>query len=65
MNPLGEQFHNHHFSNGYELVNGVARHTENLENFHIPPDVIKRHIMPGQFIELRIDSAHRRKVSSH
>ena len=56
MNHLGEQFHGQHFSNGYELVNGVAMHAENPNNFHIPPEVIKRHIRTGQFIELRIDS---------
>ena len=32
-------------------------HTENPENFHIPPDVIKRHVSPSQFVELRIDSS--------
>ena len=31
-------------------------HNENPENFHIPPSVIKRHVRPGQFVELRIDS---------
>ena len=44
------------FANGYELVNGVALHLENPTHFHIPPDVIKKHIRPGQFVELRIDS---------
>ena len=29
---------------------------EHPENFRIPPDVIKRHVRPGQFVELRIDS---------
>lgn len=53
---LEQQFDDHHFANGYELVNGVAMRTENPENFHIPPKVIKRHIRPGQFVELRIDS---------
>jgi len=37
-------------------VNGVAMHAENPDNFQIPPDVIKRHVSPGQFVELRIDS---------
>jgi hypothetical protein len=31
-------------------------HAENPENFHIPPDVIKRHVRTGHFVELRIDS---------
>lgn len=53
---LQEQFDSQQFSNDYKLVNGVVMHSENPENFHIPPDVIKRHISPGQFVELRIDS---------
>ena len=44
------------FANGYQLVNGVVLHLENPTHFHIPPDVIKKHIRPGQFVELRIDS---------
>jgi hypothetical protein len=44
------------FANGYELVNGVTMHAENPSNFHVPPEVIKRHVRPGQFVELRIDS---------
>ena len=56
MNRLHPQFENQKFSNDYELVNGVEMHTENPENFQIPPAVIKRHIVPGQFVELRIDS---------
>lgn len=53
---LKQQFDSLHFPNDYQLVNGIAMHAENPENFHIPPDVIKRHISPGQFVELRIDS---------
>ena len=56
MNHLQQQFDSQQFSNEYELVNGVIMHTENPENFQIPPDVIKRHVRPGQFVELRIDS---------
>lgn len=56
MTTLQQQFDSQHFSNDYELVNGVAMHTENPENFHIPPDVIKRYVSPSQFVELRIDS---------
>jgi hypothetical protein len=56
MMTLQQQFDDQHFSNEYQLVNGVAMHAENPENFHIPPDVIKRHISAGQFVELRIDS---------
>ena len=53
---MKRQFDNQHLSNGYELVNGAAMHAENPGNFHIPPEVIKRHVRPGQFVELRIDS---------
>ena len=56
MNNLQQQFSDQHFSNEYQLVNGVAMHSENPDNFHIPPQVIKRHVRPGQFVELRIDS---------
>jgi hypothetical protein len=44
------------FRNGYELVNGVAMHHANPTHFHVPPDVVKKHIRPGHFVELRIDS---------
>ena len=53
---LEQLFDDQHFANEYQLVNGVAMHTENPQNFHIPPEVIKRQVRPGQFIELRIDS---------
>ena len=53
---LEQQCDDQQFSNGYELVNGVAIHAENPDNFHIPPEVIKRHVRPGQFVEPRIDS---------
>ena len=56
-NSLQEQFDSQQFSNDYQLVNGVNMHTENPENFHIPPPVIKRHIRPCYFVELRIDSS--------
>ena len=53
---LEQQFDQQRFSNGYELVNGVAMHAESGDRFQIPPDVIKKHIALGQFVELRIDS---------
>jgi hypothetical protein len=56
MNNLQQQFDDQQFANEYQLVNGVAMNTENPENFHVPPEVIKRHVRPGQFVELRIDS---------
>ena len=31
-------------------------HAENPDNFQIPPEVLKRHVRPSQFVELRIDS---------
>ncbi len=56
MPTLKQQFDHQQFSNGYELVNGVAMHTENGDRFQIPPDVIKKHVSIGQYVELRIDS---------
>jgi hypothetical protein len=56
MFNLEERFERQQFSNEYELVDGVAKHFENAEHFQIPPAVIKRHVRPGQFVELRIDS---------
>jgi len=56
MNNLQQQLSDQQFTNEYQLVNGVAMHAENPDNFQIPPDVIKRHVRPGQFVELRIDS---------
>ena len=56
MSNLEQQFIDQQFSNEYKLVNGVAMHAENPENFQTPPEVIKRHVKPNQFVELRIDS---------
>ena len=56
MASLEAEFNSQAFANGYELVNGVVMHRENGDNFRIPPDVIKRNVNGGQFVELRIDS---------
>ena len=56
MPSLESQFVLQKFDNGFELVDGVAMHAENGELFQIPPDVIKKHVKPGLFVELRIDS---------
>lgn len=56
MSSLQHDFDAQQFANGYELVNGVVMHRENGDNFRIPPDVIKRHVSSGQFVEVRIDS---------
>ena len=56
MSGLQQQFDEQRLSNGYQLVNGVEMHRENPDHFLIPPDVIKRHVAAGQFVELRIDS---------
>ena len=55
MNNLQQQFDDQQFANEYQLVNGVAMHSENPDNFHVPPEVIKRHVRPGQYVELRIE----------
>lgn len=56
MNNLQQRFSDQQFANDYWLVNGVEMHAENPDNFQIPPEVIKRHVKSGQFVELRIDS---------
>ena len=57
VNPhLQQRLCEQKFLNDYQLVSGVKMHKENPDHFQIPPDVIKRHISPGQFVELRIDS---------
>lgn len=56
INTLEQQLNDQQFPNGYQLVNGVSMQAKNPDHFQIPPDVIKRHIRPGQFVELRIDS---------
>ena len=53
---IHKQFDSQQFLNDYQLVDGLVMHADNPENFHIPPDVVKRHIVSGQFVELRIDS---------
>ena len=53
---LQQSFDSQQFPNGYELVNGVAMRDLNPDTIHIPPDVIKRHIRIGHFVELRLDS---------
>ena len=56
MSNLQQQLSEQQFSNEYQLVNGIAMHTENPNNFQIPPEVIKRNVKTDQFVELRIDS---------
>ncbi len=57
MGDLAAQLQNQQFSNDYQLVDGERKHQENPEHFRIPPQVIKRQINVGHFVELRIDSA--------
>lgn len=56
MNILKGQFEAQVFTNEYQLVDGLRMHSEHPENFLILPDVIKRYVKHGQFVELRIDS---------
>ncbi len=53
---LETKYSQQQFPNGYDLVDGVAMHEANGDRFVIPPNVLKRHITPGQFVEVRIDS---------
>ncbi|MGI9472738.1 MAG: hypothetical protein ACR2NZ_14465 [Rubripirellula sp.] len=55
-NSLQQKYEEQQFPNGYELVDGVAMHAENGDRFQIPPDIIKKYVSIGQFVELRIDS---------
>ncbi len=62
MSALREEFERQQLSNGYQLVNGVAMHDENGAQFQIPHDVLKKHVVVGYFVELRIDST---RFSAH
>ena len=53
---LPRQLAHQHFPNEYQLVNGVAMHAENPDNFLIPHPVLKTHVGVGYFVELRLDS---------
>jgi hypothetical protein len=53
---LEKQYSHQQFPNGYQLVDGVAMHEANGSSFVIPPAVLKRHLTPGQFVEVRINS---------
>jgi len=53
---LQQQFDQQQFANEYEFVSGVVMHSENGDRFQVPPDVLKRHVGVGYFLELRIDS---------
>ena len=54
--PLQRRLEQQRLANGYELVNGVAMHAENGDRFQIPHAVLKKHVVVGHFVELRIDS---------
>ena len=56
MGDLAAQMQNQQFSNDYQLVDGERKHQENPGHFQIPPQVIKRQVNVGHFVELRIDS---------
>ena len=44
------------FENGYALVDGVKMHAENHDHFHIPHELLKKYIVAGFYVELRVDS---------
>lgn len=62
MDDLAAQLQHQQFSNDYQLVDGELKQRENPEHFQIPPQVIKRQVTVGHFVELRIDSA---RFSAH
>ena len=51
-----QAFAEQRFANDYQLVNGVEMNAANPNNFKIPPEVLKKHISSGHFVELRVDS---------
>lgn len=53
---IAQTYEAQQFANGYDLVDGVHMHQQNGDQFQIPPDVLKRHLGSGQFVELRINS---------
>lgn len=59
---IAHQLQQQTFPNGYDLVDGVEMHAANGDQFQIPPDVLKRHLQPGHFVEVRINSS---RFSSH
>jgi len=44
------------FANGYALVNGVAMHAQHGARFQIPHAVLKKYLVSGYFVEVRVDS---------
>jgi hypothetical protein len=56
MHDLQQRYTQQHFGNDYELVDGVAMHAQNGDRFRIPPELLKRHLAEGHFVELRLDS---------
>ncbi len=55
-NDLEHRFRQQKFANGYALIDGVEMQLANGDQFQIPHPVLKKHLTPGQFVELRIDS---------
>lgn len=53
---IEDKFEQQTLPNGYQFVNGVVMHAENGDRFQIPPDVLKKYLSVGHFIELRVDS---------
>lgn len=53
---LAEQYQRQSFPNDFALIDGVEMHRANGDRFQIPHQVLKRHVVPGHFVELRIDS---------
>ena len=56
MKTLSQQLDEQAFGNDYTLIDGVRMRNEHGRQFQIPPPVIKRHVVGGQFVEVRIDS---------
>lgn len=51
-----DQWDSPEFAGDCKLRYGFAMRAEKLDKFHIPPNVIKRHVRPGQYVEHKFDS---------
>ncbi len=56
MTTLDDGFQRQQFSNGYELVDGVAMQAEMGDRFQIENPWFKKYAYAGHLVELRIDS---------
>lgn len=56
MPHFEQQLNQQSFGNGYLLIDGVAMHAENGDQFQVPHPVLKKYVATGHYVEVRIDS---------